>query len=287
MRLASLSLHAPAYFSAPVSLPRFSRLALAAVVDDMRRRVSSLHAELQREWVKRHERSGGDLSMKRCVRFVRGVVGPTDYSLTRSHMGRTLHIRVHSADPIQLATWKVIRKIAAQMNDQFTWTCENLGINPVGPSDTWLSVEANEPPAQAYSFTKVAYDEWNALLLVRFARWLSTQLPDAVVKVHDEGDYILADSLILEAGRERLDWPRIERQRSYLFDEKTRWRLKSFETAVTLGQDYGLFFGHFPAAAYADRTEISALRIPKKDMAQLSIDEVADRLTFPWEKRAA
>lgn len=173
------------------------------------------------------------------------------------------------------------------MNEQFTWTCENLGIDPVGPSDTWLRAEANEPPAQAYGFTKVADDEWNALLVVRFARWLSTQLPDAIVKVNDEGDYILTGYLILEAGHARLDLARIESKKRYLKEQKMGYLVKTLETAVALGRDYGLFFGQFPAAIYADREEIAALEMPKKDLALLTIDNVADMMVFPWEKRAA
>lgn len=111
-------------------------------------------------------------------------------------MGRTLNTRILRSQPLPRETWKTIQTVANAINKRFTWTCGNLSpLNLDDEEPRHFAFQSDTPsdhPVQACDFTKVAGDEWNALLVVRFMRWLSTLLPDSIVKVHDEGGYILA-----------------------------------------------------------------------------------------------
>jgi hypothetical protein len=206
-------------------------------------------------------------------------------------MGRTLHTRILRTEPIPPEIWRKVESAAAAMNDCFTWTCENLGLQLLDDEErermAYEPDSPSEPPVQADDFTKVASDEWNALLVVRFMRWVSTLLPDAVVTVRDEGDYVLAGNVIFEAGNVRLNEVRVARQREYLAETKQSWLIKPLDVAVSLAEQYGIYFAQIYAAEYADRKEIAALEIPKQDLAKLSINEVADLIRFPWEEQAA
>ena len=201
-------------------------------------------------------------------------------------MGRTLHTRILRAEPIPLRIWRKVESVADIMNERFTWTCESLKPSLVTDEERrrFKSDSPNDPPIRVYSFTKVANDEWNALLVVRFWRWVSTLLPDALVKVYDEGDYIPAGHVVFTAGRVELDESRIEDRRAYLAEQGLGGFLKQLDVAVAIAKRHGLYFAEFPGSWVADVDEVVALGLKPSDLKHLSIDEVADRIRFPWQK---
>lgn len=196
-----------------------------------------------------------------------------------------MHYRLLAAQPLPLEIWHVIESVQNAMNERFTWTCEDLKLEPVseerrrqGDHAPDLSTDA---PVQAYGFTKVASDEWNAVLVIRFVKWLSALLPQAKIKITDEGDYIPCGDLIFEAGEERPDCVRIVRHCAYLNSQGLDDEVKSLAKAGQLALLKGLYYAEFPATDYADRKEFAALKLPDS-LAGLSLGDAAERMQFPW-----
>lgn len=177
------------------------------------------------------------------------------------------------------------------MNKRFTWTCER--IHPLLLDDEGrrqMSFQPDtplDPPVQACDFAKVAEDEWNALLVVRFWRWVSTLLPDALVRVHDEGDYILAGYVVFTAGQVKLDAPRIESWRAYMTENGFHWRIKQLDIAMELAERHGLYFAELPGSLVWRHNEIAPLGLSLCDLQRRSLNEVADLIRFPWQKKVA
>lgn len=206
-------------------------------------------------------------------------------------MGRTVHTRILRTAPIERETWRKIDAAAIAMNDRFTWTCESFRPSLVDKEDRrrdWLKPDAlSEPPVQAYDMTKVANDDWNALLIVRFMRWVSTLVPDAVVKICDEGRYILTGDLLFLDGWARLDQVGILRTRVRLYETGRLDILTGFQQAVRTAEAVSQYFRPIRAIDYADRKEIADLGHSKRELATLSIDAVANDIRFPWQEQAA
>ena len=200
-----------------------------------------------------------------------------------------MHYRLLAPQPLPSEIWHVIESVQNAMNERFTWTCENLKLNPVSEEQRRqrehtpdLSTDA---PVQAYGFTKVMSDEWNAVLVIRFVKWLSALLPQAKIKVSDEGNYIPCGDVIFEAGEERPDSVRIVRQCAYLNSRGLDDEVKRLATASQLAMLKGLYYTQFPASAYADRKELSALKLPDR-LVGLSLGDAAERMRFPWQEEA-
>jgi hypothetical protein len=205
-------------------------------------------------------------------------------------MGRTLHYRLLAPQQLPAEIWHVIESVQNAMNERFTWTCEHLKLEPVSEEDRRRGDHApdlpSDAPVQAYGFTKVISDEWNAVLVIRFVKWLSALLPHVKIKVSDEGDYILAGDLIFEAGEPRPDCVRIARQRDLLRKAGLSDELKQLATAAKYAVLHGLYYAEIPASDYADRKELAALKLPD-GLAGLSLGDAAERMQFPWQEDAA
>lgn len=205
-------------------------------------------------------------------------------------MGRTLHYRVLSERQLPPEIWHVIESVQDSMNERFTCTCENIKLQPVSEADRKRGDHnpnaPSDAPVQAYGFTKVLADEWNAVLVVRFVQWLSALLPHSKVELHDEGDYVLCGNLIFEAGEPRPDGACIAQRCDYLKGQGYSDVLKQLAEAVQYAVLHGFFFTKYPASEYADRMELAALKLPD-GLAGLSLGDVAERMQFPWQDEAS
>ena len=204
-------------------------------------------------------------------------------------MGRTLHFRILADKPLPSATWHAIERIERAMSQRFTWTCESLKLEPVDDEDReqglFLPDLLQEQPLQANGITKVRDDEWNAVLVLRYVQWLSRLVPEARVKVTDEGDYVLCGDLIFEAGEGRPDSVRIVRQCAFLDSQGLRDELRTLAQAAAHAHQHRVYYANVPANDYADRTEIASLK-DTRDLSRITLNDAADCLPFPWQDQA-
>ena len=216
---------------------------------------------------------------------------PKSNPSTNTTMGRTLCYEVFSDRPLPYEKRKEILLAEDMLNHHFTWTCEELSLEiflePIAPGqrDEFVYFSDSKDPRSriATGFTKVRDDEWNACVVASFCRWLSQRLPEATVALRDEGDYILAGFVVFRDGRLELDRPRITRQRKYLQDNDLHEFIAQFDEAVEQADAKGIFFNSFSARDYADRREIRALELTEKQLAKATLQDVAERLTWPWD----
>lgn len=214
--------------------------------------------------------------------------GPSRLLFTTTYMGRTLHYELRGDRPIPIDAWSEIEIAQRYMNDRFTWTCENLGLERHDDGDLpeEFRRHGDRLGLRAWGFTKVADDEWNALLVVRFLTWVSRRLPAFMVTLHDEGDYVLAGYVLLRKGMPKLDHVGIDGWRDYLDEHRMTETLARLDDAI--GQaERGTFFARVPAEEYADRPEFHEIDIPKDAMARLTLDDVAEMIVFPWDAKLA
>jgi hypothetical protein len=203
-------------------------------------------------------------------------------------MGRTLHYHVFGSlegGGIPMDTRQRIDLAHRMLNHHFSWTCDNLGLTLFDHPEVTPGTEPPVPwaPRIGWGFTKVAADEWNAALVTRFVRWLSTQLPTGTfIRLQDEGDYIIAKNIIVTDGKLTVDTVTNERQRRYLRSNgmaESVARLAEGETAANEGE----WFARVSASSYHGRHEIRALGIPDTELTKMTLEDVADRVTFPWQ----
>lgn len=204
-------------------------------------------------------------------------------------MGRTLHYSLFAssfgADQLRLAERRDIELAERMLQNRFSWSCEDLSLTLSDHMEITYAdslVRTLGAPRLGSGMTKVADDEWNALLIVRFVRWVSLRLPTVTVRIHDEGDFIHGGYLIYQAGRPSLDRMNIERWRVYLQKHDLDEYVGRLDEAERLAEK-GVFFAEVPAADYAEVKEIGALGIPKDELARMTLHDVAARFTFPWE----
>jgi hypothetical protein len=202
-------------------------------------------------------------------------------------MGRCLTYEVFGdleEGPIPHMVRRRIQLAADMLTYHFTWTSESLSIHfGEYPAITYSAVPPD--PWQALlgdGFTKVCNDEWNALLITRYLRWVSTQIPTRTVRVIDEGDYIIGSFAVLRNGNISLDSGCIKRQCLRLQDKGRSELVPKVEEAVMKACN-GEFFSVIPATGYADRKEIAELGLATEDLAKLTLEDVADKLKFPWQ----
>lgn len=177
-----------------------------------------------------------------------------------------------------------IQLAADMLTHHFTWTSESLIVDFTEYPAVTYSTEPPDPwqALLGEGCTKVGRDEWNALLITRFLRWVSTQIPTRTVRVLDEGDYIIGSFAVFRKGTGSLDSALIKRQCQRLRDNGRAELVAKIEEDVSRACR-GEFFRAVPAIEYADRKEIVDLGLTSDDLARLTLDDVADRLTFPWQ----
>ncbi len=213
-----------------------------------------------------------------------GVPGPDPLTLQACiNMGRTLHYEVRSEKPVDWNSWREIRAVEALMNLRFTWTCEELSLGNPYREETVVRKTPTEPPVQHQGFTKVRDDEWNAELVFQFCWWLSRRLPDATIKLSDEGDYVLLGRVLFRGGRLETDDDAMARQIKHLEKHGLLAKYLPRIEEARVKAKRGIFFASVPASDYAERPEIKALNIPTDELATLTLHELSARFAFPWE----
>jgi len=132
-------------------------------------------------------------------------------------MGRCLTYEVFGnleEGPIPLRVRRRVQLAADMLTHHFTWTSESLAIDfgdypaitySATPPDPWQALLGD-------GVTKVGGDEWNALLITRYLRWVSTQIPVHTVRAIDEGDYIHAGFMVFRDGNISVDSGMVKRQ---------------------------------------------------------------------------
>lgn len=209
--------------------------------------------------------------------------GPPAYSSTRKRMGRTLHYKVQADQPIPWEAWREIRAVQAVMNIRFTWRWEELALSPIESDErAKYGFGSLHPTVQAWGFTKVCEDEWNAVLVTRFIRWVSRRLPRSLVNLVDEGKYVLLGDVTFTAGESCMRLDSIPKRRSFLKQRELTQDLARFDNAIVQA-GRGVYFAKVPARDYADRDEIKKLALPQDQLDRMTLDEVADRIPFPWD----
>lgn len=196
-------------------------------------------------------------------------------------MGRTIHYEIHGTT-IPWEVWRVIRAAQAILNWRLTWTSEELSLEPLGSGRRaeWSkshSVPLEDAPVAA-GFSKVCGDEWNALIVTKFATWVSRRLPEATVRLHDEGDYVLASYVEIRNGVLSVNLDAIETWRVHLRKYELTSTLDHVESAISLATR-GVYFAPVPAKEYGDRVEIRSLGLTDKELGELYLDEVFERVS--------
>jgi len=208
-------------------------------------------------------------------------------------MGRTLTYEIFLNQPLPRDTRREILLAQDMLNQHFTWTCEELSLEifdePRAPEQDDDFVYFADPkdtrPRIATGFTKVAGDEWSACVVTRFCRWLSHRLPDATVALRDEGDYILPEFIVFRRGDVELNEERIKRQRKYLVEMGLLDCLTLLDEAVRSAREKAIFFNSVSAWEYVDRGEIRALGLTDQQFTKATLEDVAQRLTWPWDTK--
>lgn len=201
-------------------------------------------------------------------------------------MGRTLHYAIYDDPKNYREAEREIRIAEELLIYRFTWDCEWPSLRLLDEGDRLRRADESvlklKPPIPiAEGFTKVADDEWNAVLITRFAMWVSRRLPTATVRLNDEGDYLTPGYQRLRAGAAELDHERLAENRAHLekhdlrkYIQSQREQIEAFERGET--------HRSIPAREYADRREIRALGFAPEVLARMTLDEVADAIAFPW-----
>jgi hypothetical protein len=201
-------------------------------------------------------------------------------------MGRSLPYAIYDDLKNYRSAEREIRIATELLNYRFTWTCEKPFLDRLNEREILRHERASksklwQPLPIAYGLTKVAGDEWNAVLLTRYVAWLSRRLPDAKVTIRDEGDYLTPGCQILRNGVPELDHERLAESRTYLEKHDMREYIELQREQI---EAFGRGETHRSVAAkeYADRREIRALGLPEEALARMTLDEVADMIAFPW-----
>lgn len=199
-------------------------------------------------------------------------------------MGRTIWYELHLPRQLEWAEWKEIRAAEAVMNHRCTWTCEELSLEPPHANDSVMKRSGDRGlDLVATGFTKVGGNEWNAALVVAFAMWLSRRFREGLVRVSDEGDYLVGPARFLREGEFtlELDLERIDRHRDFLVEMGGDEYLAELEVQVAAAKS-GSVFNPISVFDYRKDSEIVALGLSEEELRSLTVSDVARRLPIPW-----
>jgi len=187
-----------------------------------------------------------------------------------------------SHGPVPPEIRREIANVQQRMNHDFTWTNETPTLELFEHCQITYAAPMPRPYAARLGtgIAAVHYDQWNALLVVRFLRWVSTKLPPgSYIRLQDDGSYVILQSVRLVRGEFRLGADDIARLSRHPHDPRALERRIS---RATRGR-----WVHAVAAAiyYEGRPEIAAIAHAMEPMAfkMLSLEDVADRIVFPWQ----
>ncbi|MBL8680124.1 MAG: hypothetical protein JNK05_13195 [Myxococcales bacterium] len=187
-------------------------------------------------------------------------------------------------------TMNAIERVQENANQRFVWSPDGLNLQPFDLYEFWdhsthpsWSPEVLDYPA-AIAMIPTNGDAWKTHLVIRFLRWVSKKLPAARLRVNDEGYFVRPGGIVIVDGQFLPDWGDARAWKSY-FVETEDWTktLADFE-AVVPDSMYPLVAFAPLAKGFANRSEIKALGLSRRELAQLTIDEVADRICLPWDE---
>jgi len=96
-------------------------------------------------------------------------------------MGRCINWEIHSPQTITTDQKRQIEALNEEMNaPDIKWTCENF----------WMNLDYITEKGKAFNFTKTAGNEWNTHLCVQGIIKLSRIIPENLIEVRDEGEYL-------------------------------------------------------------------------------------------------
>lgn len=199
-------------------------------------------------------------------------------------MERSLYYKVLSDKPIPHDVATKIYLAQAMMNQRFTWKSGkiNLSLYELAKSGTEVYDALFDLPILGVGCTTTGSDDWNACLLLRFLRWVSTILPEATVTVDDAGQYILAEWIAFIQGAIGLNVVRVDESLRSLKGKRKKAELERLREAVGKAKS-GQFFATVAARDYVDRQEVGELLERKPELASAPLEEIADHLVFPWD----
>jgi len=189
----------------------------------------------------------------------------------------------YAGGPIPKETRQRIIDVQCEMNRSLTWTTEQVALDLdshcVAPyvRDFPLPLAAR----LGWGSTNVENDDWNAVLIVRFLRWVSTQLsPTAFVRLRDDGNYVIPCHVQFHQGHVAIDSVAIGNRRKTFTTEQ---ELQEFNERVAAGRN-GHWFQPVLSLGYLDRPEIAELctTMGADAFGQLTLEDVADQIVFPW-----
>lgn len=218
-----------------------------------------------------------------------GESGSEPNSSPHYTMDRTLYYDIAAPEGLALpdTTRTRIEQAVSQANERFTWSRGKLGMHlfsqqalrqgpsPVFPEFRWGT-----------GYTRVDGDEWNAAIVVRFLRWVSTVLPDGMfIRLHDQGRYIAPGFVILCRGQFELDqktlaWQLVlaSEDRPVPVHELVERRRAGLHEEWVHPKKAARFVATCPELKFLHE-ELKAGEISK-----LTVDDAADRVSFPWDE---
>ncbi|MBL8679813.1 MAG: hypothetical protein JNK05_11640 [Myxococcales bacterium] len=173
-------------------------------------------------------------------------------------------------------------------NRHWTFGCLNLELY----DDTFFFDDYSDPLVPelrdyqpvAVGCTRIDDDDWNAVFIFRFAWWVSTFVPDSLVRVIDDGGRYAEVGVCAVDGAWHLDKKALKAVEQFVIDTG-RWCQDYHRFQRVRAQALkGYFFADISSERYAERPEIEALGLSGEELEWLTIDDVADRIRFPWDE---
>lgn len=126
-------------------------------------------------------------------------------------------------------------------------------------------------------------NEWLALVVTRYLIALTRQMPGLVIKAHDDGRYFLVDDLVFRDGAATLDPERSGPKGGEASPGAGHAHVESW-AALALSPRSDALFATIAAERYASEPAIKALGLTRKELARMTLEDVAARVVFPWER---
>lgn len=183
-------------------------------------------------------------------------------------------------DPIPYPARRRFQLAADMLSNHFTWTSESLVIEFESYRPSTYAALLPDPWQALLGDGDIRVDDagWNALLVTRYLQWVSTEILNCTVRVVEEDDHVMSRFAVIYKGDISVYLTHRLRKCSIAMGKR---RMDFMEAVARACNDD--FFRAIPAVDYADRTEIAALGLEPEALAKLTLDDIADKLTFPWQ----
>jgi hypothetical protein len=126
-------------------------------------------------------------------------------------------------------------------------------------------------------------NEWLALVVTRYLIALTRYIPGLVIKAHDDDRYFLADDLVFRNGVATRDPERSGPTGGEARTGEDPSRVE-FPTTMVMSPRPDALFATVAAERYASESAIKALELSPKQLARMTLEDVAARVVFPWRE---